>query len=298
MKTQFCFAIFLFLYFVDTAAFVTSQQQVIHRPELHLPSFKNRGLEHIRILLCPGFGQGSNEFIEEGNLKTSLMMQGWDDAQIRVLPIKRSDWLQVFIRGITDIEFWKGTASPIRPAFRWYLDKVSTEINSIVQEDKDANIILIACSAGGWLARAALGFLSGEVPGIEQTIDLNNIIGCVTLGTPNIPPPQSVWDLTRGALRITDEMFPGSYFSPKIKYMTVMSCTTKGEGLSYDSYTRVCGIGNEQGDGIVPCCAGHLEDAIQINLDNVSHEEYGTEAVVPLWHDVMMQNIVLPKNLN
>jgi len=99
--------------------------------------------------------------------------------------------------------------------------------------------------------------------------------------------------------------------------MSVMSCSVKGKlsekksplrhfdthGLAYDSYLRVCGSGDEYGDGFVPCCAGHIGGATQINLQNVRHAYdpsgrecwYGSPDVIGLWHEKMMEQIVHTK---
>mmetsp|Transcript_9276 Transcript_9276/g.13633 ORF Transcript_9276/g.13633 Transcript_9276/m.13633 type:complete len:102 (+) Transcript_9276:120-425(+) len=68
---------------------------------------------------------------------------------------------------------------------------------------------------------------------------------------------------------------------------------------AYESYLRVCGVGDELGDGFVPCCAGHLDGALQINLDNVGHHAYdpsgcwyGSPQITELWHRKMMVEIM------
>lgn len=242
-----------------------------------------------RVLICPGFGYSTNDYTGSDGLVSSLVQQGWKREHIHVLQIRRLDWFSVFIRGLSDLKFWRGDAGPTRPAFRWYLDLIAKQIQQICsQSEKKPKLVIIGHSAGGWLCRAALGFLSGEVKGMPQMIDLNNIKGIVTLGTPHIPPPPKVFDISRGALKITNEMFPGAYFSPAIRYITVMGCSIQGQGLAYDSYQRVCGDGDQNGDGFVPCCAGHLDGAIQINLQDVGHYEYGSASVVKRWHDVVV----------
>jgi|AntRauTorckE5430_2_1112549.scaffolds.fasta_scaffold01326_2 pimeloyl-ACP methyl ester carboxylesterase len=272
-----------------TLVLASFRQSAPHRPELH-PIRPH--LEKNKILICPGFGHIANDYNGQNDLVPSLIQQGWDRSQIHVLNVNTSDWLNVFLRGVTDVLFWKGRASPIRPAFRWYLELVAEEMRKFRIENKDVKVILIGHSAGGWLARAAIGFLSEEVEGIEKRIDLKNVAGVVTLGSPHMAPPASVFDITRGALRITNEIFPGAYFAPAIKYITVMSCSIKGQGLAYDSYLRVCGVGDEVGDGFVPCCAGHLEGSIKITVEDVGHEEYGFLDHIQQWHDVMIEQMV------
>lgn len=246
-----------------------------------------------RILICPGFGYTTKDYTGPDGLVSSLVQQGWNREHVNVLDIKRSDWFNVFLRGISDLKFWQADAAPTRPAFRWYLDLIAIRIQQICsQTGEKPKLVIIGHSAGGWLCRAALGFLSGEVKGMPQIIDLTNITGLVTLGTPHIPPPPGIFDISRGALRITNEMFPGAYFSPAIRYITVIGCSIEGRGLAFDSYQRVCGDGSQKGDGFVPCCAGHLDGAIQINLHDVGHYEYGSASVVKRWHDVVVSEIL------
>ena len=175
-----------------------------------LPShtdLKNRMKPHRnhRILICPGFGHSHEDYSKANSLVPSLVQKGWEENQIRVLPISKLDWLNVFIRGICDVYFWQGNASPTRPAFRWYLNLVANEIHKFILDDDHVQVILIGHSAGGWLARAAIGFLSGEVESIRKVIDLQNILGIVTLGSPHVSPPHEVFDITRGALRLVGQ---------------------------------------------------------------------------------------------
>lgn len=125
--------------------------------------------KNTKLLILPGFGNDSSDYYLEqspvGSLVGSLVERGWDPkTQIMVLPVKRIDWLQVFWKGVFDTKFWQGTAPPTRPAFRWYLDRVSTCIRELTRESiattdgdvlqnvdlysQDANVVLIGHSAG------------------------------------------------------------------------------------------------------------------------------------------------------
>jgi pimeloyl-ACP methyl ester carboxylesterase len=154
-----------------------------------------------KILILPGFGNDSIDYTDngqagvEGSLVASLRKRGWGGDQIDILPVERLDWLQVFLRGATDLKFWQSEAPPTRPAFRWYLERIADKVQQL---EDDEQLILVGHSAGGWLARAAVGF--GMLPEAPQ-IDLDKIVGIVTLGAPNLPPPPEVMDMTRGALR-------------------------------------------------------------------------------------------------
>lgn len=262
---------------------------------------------NVKILILPGFGNHMSDYyltqFPEGSLVESLTKRGWKEDAIEVLPVpKRSDWLQVFWKGALDPQFWAGQAPPTRPAFAWYLQRIADKVHEMTICTKEdtipPQIILIGHSAGGWLARAALGYLSQVPTGGDDKlpeIPLNCILGLVTLGAPHLPPPPHVLDMTRGALRITHEQFPGAYHqssteaSESLFYLTVMGDAIQGvqqkrqspweptllSGFAYNSYEAVCGQGNVAGDGVVPLQSGHLDQATQLTLDGIFHSING-----------------------
>jgi pimeloyl-ACP methyl ester carboxylesterase len=233
--------------------------------------------ENVKLLILPGFGNDSVDYTMDKSIVASLQERGWKPEQIDLLPVQRGDWLQVFTRGLLDWKFWAGVAAPIRPAFRWYLERIADKIEAL---DEDETIILVGHSAGGWLGRAALGFGSSGDKDDAPLVDLSKVSGVVTLGSPHLPPPPEIMDMTRGALRITNEKFPGAHHSPSLFYLTTIGPAVVGkeqekqspveqttlQGFAYNSYEAVCGDGTAIGDGVVPQCAGHLEDALQVRL--------------------------------
>ena len=82
------------------------------------------------------------------------------------------------------------------------------------------------------------------------------------------------------------------------KSIPILQHTTL-EGFAYESYDKVCGEGNEIGDGVVPCCAGHLDGATHVTIEGVQHsftfpgDWYGSPNIINLWHHVMMDQIIL-----
>jgi pimeloyl-ACP methyl ester carboxylesterase len=244
----------------------------------------------------------------ERSLVSSLHEKGWQPGQISVLPVQRSDWLQVFLRGALDLKFWQGDASPTGRAFSWYLERVSNEISSLGDDEK---VVLVGHSAGGWLGRAALGFGSADDDDNDAPpVDISKVVGMVTLGSPHLPPPPDVVDATRGALRITHERFPGNYHSDMF-YITAMGLAVQGaeqkrkspleptslKGFAYTSYKSVCGDGTTVGDGVVPKCSGHLEGALQLDLEGVLHSInapdswYGSSGIIDRWHGPMLEQL-------
>jgi pimeloyl-ACP methyl ester carboxylesterase len=289
----------------------------------------------VRLLILPGFGNESSDYfldeVPQGSLVRSLKKRGWKDDQINVLPMKRSDWLQVFLNGAFDLQFWLANAPPTRPAFSWYLNRIATSIQELTSEP-DTDVVIIGHSAGGWLARAALGFgavsfsssspvnsqdtanMSNSPIGIPPIgIPLERVLGMVTLGAPHLPPPPERMDMTRGALRITNEKFPGAFhLDGGVFYITVIGNAVHGfkqertlpfeqpnklSAFAYRSYDAVCGKGETVGDGIVPSCAGHLDGALQLDLDGIFHSIgnpdswYGSDSVLDSWHSEMIRKI-------
>ena len=303
---------------------------------------------NVKILILPGFGNDEQDYFlkqaPQGSLVQSLQRRGWsftaddddnDDEnervqddneanaptnQIRVLPVSRSDWIKVFAQGVLDRDFWSGQAAANGAAFGWYLDRIVTEVQRLCPNEND-RVVLVGHSAGGWLGRAALGYCTSSSSSPSSTADqdtdtktfsLDRVLGLVTLGTPHLPPPPPVQDVTRGALRLTHETFPNDYHAPHLFYITVMGETIQGDPLerngpsrfAFDSYSGVCGDGTAIGDGVVPVCSGHLTGAIQIDLPGVLHSInapdnwYGSTNVLDSWHSQMLDCIVNSKNLS
>lgn len=281
---------------------------------------------NLKLLILPGFGNDAVDYLMNGSLVDSLQEQGWPQERIDVLRVARPDWLQVFWRGALDLKFWTGNADPTRAAFRWYLERISTQIQELCQDDADCRVVLVGHSAGGWLGRAALGFGSrtardddADSEPLGPAINLDRVVGLVSLGAPHLPPPPAVMDMTRGALRITNEEFPGAYHKSNddIFYVTAIGLSIQGEeqqrtslleptsvkGFAYNSYEAVCGNGTAIGDGVVPYSAAHLDGAVQLDLMGVLHSInapdnwYGSSQVIERWHGPMLQELKVSKKL-
>ena len=254
--------------------------------------------ENTHILILPGFSTSTDDYTKKGSLKPNLMNRGWSNENVHVLPVEKHDWFtNTIFQGmiLRAYDFFNSQIKPNSPAYSWYLNRVASEIERIDQSVKSqhgpnakAKVILVGHSAGGWLARAAIGYgcngssTTTDNDGIKR-IDIDNVLGIVTLGSPHIPSPiagKNV-DITGGALRYTNERFPGAYHSDKMFYVTTAgnaiegsstSASTMKHRLAYHSYKQVSGEGKLVGDGIVPTGTAHLDGAdAQINLDNVYH---------------------------
>jgi hypothetical protein len=328
----------------------------------------------VKLLILPGFGNDMEDYrlsynqdrndnksnnsitttttttttsTNSGSLIQSFVNRGWVyNENVYVVPIQRIEWINVFLYGIMDIQFLLySNAPPTNPAFFWYLQRIITTIQQQMttknhnesddnkNDTKPTKIVFIGHSAGGWLGRAAMGYICTNTIFDSNS---NNIIlnGIVTLGTPNLAPPMTEMDMTRGALRYTNTYYPDAYQhyqntttitttnennnnNNTIFYITVCGDTVQGieqvkqswmdwirppsttmSGFAYNSYKAVCGNGTMIGDGVVPLCSAHLQNAIQITIPNIYHsinvpdQWYGTETVIDEWYNVMMEQIL------
>jgi len=88
----------------------------------------------------------------------------------------------------------------------------------------------------------------------DIAIDIDNILGIVSLGTFHAAPLIGQTDMTVGAVRATNEKFPAAYFEDKLFMMTIGGKNSE-----------------QSGDGIVSLEDMHLEGADQMTLSNVCH---------------------------
>lgn len=228
--------------------------------------------------------QDSADDTHDPGLMSRLKRRGFDSVQI--LPVQRPEWLRI-LGGLLDSDFRAGKAPP-ETAFGWYLARVDEEVERIHAATGE-RVLLLGHSAGGWLARAALG-RSGSLR--ERTRAL------VTLGAPHTLDENGE-DQTQGALRYVEDNYPGAYHQGEgIEYVTVGGSAVLGveeadrgtaEKESFISYERLAGRGDVVGDGIVPLASAHLEGATQITLPNAKHsigtpaEWYGADEVIDEW---------------
>ena len=150
-------------------------------PVVILPGFGNAGLDYVTPL-------GADESV---GLKAALERRGFDTVE--VVPVDRTDWLRV-AGGLLDADFRAGEGTPDGRAFGWYLERTGETVRKAKAKaaaagDADARVLLLGHSAGGWLARAALGDGTPE-SSLARLNAAEDICGLVTLGSPHLPPPE------------------------------------------------------------------------------------------------------------
>mmetsp|Transcript_110299 Transcript_110299/g.213550 ORF Transcript_110299/g.213550 Transcript_110299/m.213550 type:complete len:339 (+) Transcript_110299:8-1024(+) len=264
------------------------------RAFFHLPSVLRPP-----VLVLPGFGNDKDDYMsgelvasgaiaEDGGLVGRLRKRGFE--HVEVLPVARPDWLRILV-GLFDADFREGSAPP-ETAFGWYLERVDKAVAQM-RVSSGQRVLLLAHSAGGWLARAALGRNHGALA--------SNVSALVTLGSPHSAPPKEPPgdDQTRGALSYVDNNFPGAALRAKgVEYVTIAGSAVQGDGNAargtpereaWISYLRLVGRGDVSGDGIVALSGAHLDGATQVTLPQAKHsigtpkEWYGSNDVIDTW---------------
>lgn len=254
------------------------------------------------IVILPGFGNDMQDYINPSNkndgLKDILSSRGVSSF---VVPIIRTDWLNV-ARGIFTIDFWKSSCKP-KALFYFYFDAVDKMVKEVVQDNGNQPVILVGHSAGGWLARAILADGQWAAERDENKILSSDLVcGLVTLGAPHFPPGiAGAMDITRGALKFTNNNYPGAFLKDQIFYITVAGTAVLSnataprgstENFASQSYRMVSGDKSREmiGDGVVPLEYAHLDSAVQVTIPNAFHsinapgnKWYGGNDFVDIW---------------
>ena len=166
-------------------------------PGAKLPTLTGAKLPTPPVVILPGFGNAGLDYVtplganESVGLKAALERRGFDTVE--VVPVDRTDWLRV-AGGLLDADFRAGEGTPNGRAFGWYLERTGATVRkakakAAASGDADARVLLLGHSAGGWLARAALGDGTPE-SSLARLNAAEDVCGLVTLGTPHLPPPE------------------------------------------------------------------------------------------------------------
>ena len=180
---------------------------------------------------------------------------------------------------------WIRTISRI--GWTYLLRKLKRAVHQAVRHSTTGKITVVGHSAGGVMARLYLSpkpFLGHAYRGLDYVDHL------ITLGSPH-------YNQRGGRMRRwVDEQYPGAYFAPQVKYMSVAGKIVRGnrrgsfrERWADRVYERLSGEGSAWGDGLVPVASALLHESRQVTLDGVSHFTgfggpwYGTAEIVRRW---------------
>jgi len=179
------------------------------------------------------------------------------------------------------------------------LKRLHTSVNETLRRTRSQQVMLVAHSAGGILARMYLG---DQPYGRERLVfnGFQRVTTLVTLGTPHATTKLGRFG---GLNQITfaQNTYPGVYWR-FIHYVTIISKTIYGvkdgttqERSAWNGYSMLTDNGEQWGDGIIPLSCSVLEGATHIQLEGLRHDPrpdeqpwYGQneEAINLWWHYV------------
>lgn len=262
------------------------------------------------IVICPGFGNEANDYIAPASCPELGIVSRLEERgfMVEVLDIQRRDWARV-LRSLLTKAYWSRSCT-VDPAYGWFLAKVKAAIDSARLKHGSDEVMLLAHSAGGWLARAFLAderyFDDGEAHA-AGTAHNRAVRSLVSLGSPHVAAPLHARDMTGGALTWVNNNWPDAHFADQgVKYACIAGCSVRGNmrahrralsRYSASAYSQVCGAGHlVEGDSVVPNRSAFLKGADNVLLDGVFHSMgkigvqepasrpwYGSDEVIDAW---------------
>ena len=204
------------------------------------PAFQKTAtdLSKIPIVICPGFGNDAIDYtnpLEQGveyGFVSALVKRGFNPDLIRVLPLKRYEWIRV-AGGLFDLNFYTMTCTPEGLGYGWYVKRLRRTIEDLHQQSGGERCLVFGHSAGGWLARACLGDgswnVSNKVGSGTESEDnssraADRVRALITLGAIHKPPADEFEStcVTRGALKYLNTAYPGAFLANEgISYVSV-----------------------------------------------------------------------------
>jgi hypothetical protein len=218
------------------------------------------------IVILGGFLSSPRYYREMAETLTDL-----SGEQVWIVQALTRDWLRT-----TQPEGWAHL-----------LQELDTSVQRAVRASPTGKVTLVGHSAGGVMSRLYLGPTSFVGPGYRG---LKHVDHLVTLGSPH-------YNLRGGHLRRqVEELYPGAFFAPQVQYTSVAGTAVRGnprgslrERLAFRWYGRLCGDGEQEGDGLVPIASALLDGSHTVRLEGVSHYSgfggpwYGEADVVRRW---------------
>merc|ERR1719223_223452 len=181
------------------------------------------------VVICPGFGNDPIDYVNplkqdrSVGLVAQLEKRGFDPDRIAIVPLSRWEWIRV-AGGLLDIpNFYTKSALPTGNGYGWYISRLKETIDTAYANSGGEKVIVIGHSAGGWLARAALGDGIWDVTSEEGEVRTSDRVACLaTVGAIHNPPREEGTCVTRGALEYTARMFPGAFLKEEgVGYVSV-----------------------------------------------------------------------------
>lgn len=223
------------------------------------------------VLILPGLG---NSHVDYSQLATRLADRG--HVAVAIAPVQRWQW-GLNVKGFFTMDYWRCTLKP-HQVLDWYFeaaDKAVSEIANVLTHT--APLSVLGHSAGGWLGRAFIA---------DRAKTRNIPFGAlVTLGSPNLSPPDGYLDQTRGLLSYIEKNCDVSNVVSDFICVAGTGTVGKqlgkgsiGEYIAFLSYAAVCGDGNVDGDGVTPLDAACAMEGTLVVCNDCDHSMLTSKA--------------------
>ncbi len=234
--------------------------------------------ENIPILIIGGFGASWQAYEPLRHILESITQR-----RVYVTRLVTLDWLGVIV---------SDDYTPL-------LKKLHISVNETLRRTRAQQLMVVAHSAGGILARIYMG---DQPYGSEQLVfhGFQRVTTLITLGTPHTTTKQGR-SCGLNQISFAQTHYPGAYWR-FIRYVTVISKGIQGikdgeraERSAWESYVMLSASGEQWGDGVVPLSCGLLDGAEHVVLEGLRHDPlpdtrvwYGhnEEIVRSWWHTV------------
>ena len=134
--------------------------------------------------------------------------------------------------GLTDPDFYTCQQRPTGRAYGWFVQRIRDEIDA-ARARTGQRVLVVAHSAGGWLARAALGGVPGDGAWARQS---ERVAGLVTLGAARAAArPRHLRDARRAGVH--RRQLPGAFLDG-VAYTTVAGTAIVGNEEASPTPTR------------------------------------------------------------
>lgn len=196
----------------------------------------------------------------------------WTDYRAAARMLANITRRRVFIAGITRVTWMLGGLTD----YSMLVDRAHIAIDHALQQTGASKVVIIGHSAGGIVGRAYLGDRTAK-PHQRPYHGYERVSRLFMVGSPLRAAKEALRPGMRAAAWV-DEIYPGAYFAPRVKYLVVRSRHIEGkvngtvrQREAYYNYRFISNDGEQWGDGVVPVSLSELEGAATLELEGVGH---------------------------
>jgi pimeloyl-ACP methyl ester carboxylesterase len=209
----------------------------------------------------------------------------WRDYRDSIKALTQVTGRRVYVANITRATW----AFANLTSYGFLLERAHQVVNRALRETNSERVVLIGHSAGGVVARAYLADNLTDLPqrkrlarAIHSYHGHRHVSHFYALGSPlrgTQPLPNN--NLALRIIAWLDEHYPGAFYAPEVRYLSVTSKLIKGnangkswERLAYRYYRFLCGDGTVWGDGVVPNQLCFANGIPTLQITNVGHSPF------------------------